>query len=210
MIKEMTYRGLRLIVDKKNVKRLSIKIKNNEIYVSVPLLITNKQIEELIDEYYEWITKKLTLKKISVSYGNPLYITGQKVELIELDATRSKIEVYDEKIFIYGPSLEARKKAFDKYCEKILLETFSGFDQFNVEIKFKNYKGKWGCCYPDKKLIYYNYHLACLPLEAIEYVYYHEMAHLKVKNHQKEFYKEVERLLPGYRKGLKMIKNYNL
>ena len=49
-----------------------------------------------------------------------------------------------------------------------------------------------------------------MPVEAIKYIFYHELAHLRISNHQKEFYTHLSQLDPGYRKGLKLSKQFML
>jgi len=47
-----------------------------------------------------------------------------------------------------------------------------------------------------------------LPLEAIEYVVVHELAHIKHKNHSKSFWNLVKEFNPDYKEAEKMLKNY--
>ena len=45
------------------------------------------------------------------------------------------------------------------------------------------------------------------PMEAIDYVVVHELAHIKYKNHQKEFYNLVESYMPDYKKRILLLKD---
>jgi len=47
-----------------------------------------------------------------------------------------------------------------------------------------------------------------LPLNVIEYIVVHELAHIKHKHHQKDFWKLVEYYLPNYKLYVKELKNY--
>ena len=38
------------------------------------------------------------------------------------------------------------------------------------------------------------------PPKVIDYVVVHEVAHLKIKNHSKSFWKQVERIMPDYKR----------
>ena len=44
------------------------------------------------------------------------------------------------------------------------------------------------------------------PPDVIDYVVVHELAHLRVNNHSKEFWKQVERIMPDYKQRLKWLK----
>lgn len=45
----------------------------------------------------------------------------------------------------------------------------------------------------------FNYELIKLPIECIEYIVVHELAHLRHLNHSKDFWKLVEEYLPNYK-----------
>lgn len=45
------------------------------------------------------------------------------------------------------------------------------------------------------------------PLEAIDYVVLHELAHIKYKNHGKQFYAFIEEYMPDFKEWEKLLKN---
>ena len=44
------------------------------------------------------------------------------------------------------------------------------------------------------------------PPEVLDYVVVHELCHRKEMNHSKTFWKEVEKVLPDYRKAVRWLK----
>ena len=66
-------------------------------------------------------------------------------------------------------------------------------------IKIGKAKSYWGCC-TGKNNIIFSYRLFNLEEEMINYVIVHELAHIKEHNHSKEFWKEVEVVIPDYKR----------
>ena len=87
----------------------------------------------------------------------------------------------------------------DKYSEKMSL--------FPNTLKFRKNKSRWGSC-SGLNNINLNIFLMKLPLEAIEYVVVHELAHIKHKNHSRRFWNLVEEFIPNYKSIEKTIKTY--
>ena len=66
----------------------------------------------------------------------------------------------------------------------------------NIEIK--NQLTLWGRC-NRKHNLKFDWKLAMLPMEIIEYIIVHELTHLKVMNHSGKFWNEMEKVMPEYR-----------
>ena len=88
------------------------------------------------------------------------------------------------------------------------LNEFAG--QMNVHfnmVRIKNVKTIWGSC-SSKKNLNFNFKLFFLPEALIDYVFVHELAHLKHMNHSKAFWSEVEKQIPDYKKRREELKRY--
>jgi len=88
------------------------------------------------------------------------------------------------------------------------LNDFAG--QMNVHfnmVRIKNVKTIWGSC-SSKKNLNFNFRLFFLPEALIDYVFVHELAHLKHMNHSKAFWSEVEKQIPDYKKRREELKRY--
>jgi predicted metal-dependent hydrolase len=62
----------------------------------------------------------------------------------------------------------------------------------------RNQKRLWGSCSRDGTLRF-NWRLVLLDRSLLEYVVVHELAHLRVRNHQREFWSVVEAALPDFK-----------
>jgi predicted metal-dependent hydrolase len=76
-------------------------------------------------------------------------------------------------------------------------------------ISFRWMKRRWGSCTSKNKLIF-NKLLKYLPEELIRYVVIHEMCHLLIKNHKKEFWLLVKKLEPRFLHSQKLLASYKI
>lgn len=60
-------------------------------------------------------------------------------------------------------------------------------------------KTKWGSCNPDKQRVWLNLDLAKKPLQALDYVILHEMAHFVSRHHDDVFVSVMDRQMPAWR-----------
>ena len=58
---------------------------------------------------------------------------------------------------------------------------------------------KWGSCNPDKRLIWMNLELSKKPLQCLDYIILHEMAHLVSRRHDDVFLAVLDQHMPGWR-----------
>lgn len=72
-------------------------------------------------------------------------------------------------------------------------------------IRFSRAKTRFGSC-SAKDSITFSLRLMDYPSEAIDYVIVHELAHIRHKNHGKEFYRFVASVLPDYRRREQLLK----
>ncbi|MEM5815085.1 MAG: M48 family metallopeptidase [Candidatus Aenigmatarchaeota archaeon] len=76
------------------------------------------------------------------------------------------------------------------------------------KILFRKMKKRWGSCNYRKKILIFNKNLEYLPEELIKHIVIHEMCHLIVRNHNKEFCALVSKLDPDFKEKRKMLAGY--
>lgn len=71
-------------------------------------------------------------------------------------------------------------------------------------VGFRKNRTRWGSC-SGKNRLNFNTRLAKMHPDFVEYVVVHELAHIRHKNHSRDFWAEVEKFLPDYKKRQKLI-----
>jgi predicted metal-dependent hydrolase len=74
-------------------------------------------------------------------------------------------------------------------------------------IRFRNMKTRWGVCNTKTRIITINTELMKYPLNCLEYVVVHELSHLRVGGHNKDFWNIVGGCLPYYKKAKLILNN---
>lgn len=74
-------------------------------------------------------------------------------------------------------------------------------------ITIRDQKTRWGSCSSSGTLSF-NYKLALLPLELVDYVVVHELCHLKQMNHSRAFWDLVAKTLPHYPMLIRQLRKH--
>lgn len=128
------------------------------------------------------------------------WIAGQYKKAVE--AAESRREYNEEEI-----------KEYKKRLRPVLEERaacFAGLMKVRYHrITVRAQKTRWGSC-SAKGNLNFNWKLALVPPEILDYVVVHELSHLIEMNHSPRFWQQVEQVLPDYKdKRLWLKKNGN-
>lgn len=72
-------------------------------------------------------------------------------------------------------------------------------------ISIRSQKSRWGSCSSTGNLNF-NWHLVMMPIEVLDYVVIHELAHRLEMNHSKQFWEEVNKVCPAYKRRKDWLK----
>lgn len=201
----------------KNIKHSYIRPKNGYILISksnkMALDFILEKVYSDFDYYYERVIEK---EEDSLSLWGKIY------QLRLISSPFFNYEIKDEEIIV-----QTNKNDYHLIKEKILTnelikhlnnnkkdisKKLKKEKYYEVPLKFKLLKSKYGSYNNNKKneYIVLNVFLATLEKEFSLYVLYHEYAHQKVKNHQKEFYNKLDSLFPQHRMYQKRLKDIRL
>jgi hypothetical protein len=99
---------------------------------------------------------------------------------------------------------EAKKKIAVRLNE---LAKRHGFTYNKISVR--SLKSRWGSC-SYKNNISLNIKLIVLPEEILDYVILHELVHTHIRNHSKDFWKALDRLVGNARALDLKLKQYNI
>lgn len=154
--------------------------------------LQNKYVINLLDKRNTILYKKSkTLKPQVFELENELRVhQGEKVPMS-----------HKEIIYVY-----LRRKA-RKYLSQRALELAICYNlEFN-RVVVKDTKSRWGSC-SNRKNINLNWKLILTEKGCLDYVIVHELAHLIHMNHSKDYWNEVEKMMPDYKVWLKKLREW--
>lgn len=121
----------------------------------------------------------------------------------------SYVERAKEKLLSYPPLDEKQKKElWNSALEHIpkRVEHYAAMmGVCPISVKITGAERRFGSC-SGKNGLCFSYRLMRYPFEAVDYVVVHELAHIRHKNHKRDFYREIERVLPDYRQRQELLK----
>lgn len=220
--------GISIAIERKNIKNMYIRVlpPNGEVKMSVPYSVSDERIFQFAKSKINWINKKV-LEMQNKEFKPVLkYKTGEKhlfwgkeytLELIPKERGK-KAFVCEDVIYLPVPkrsTIEQRQKALiEFYREEIKLaippvleNACKVVGKIPNEWKVKNMKTRWGTCNVNQKRIWLNLQLAKKPPECLEYVVFHELTHLHVSNHSKEFKNLLNKFYPNYKEVKTILNN---
>jgi len=214
--------NLNIDIKKTNRKKtVSFQIEKGIVKILVPKHLDKSRIDKLIKSKSKWIKTKLLKvdqilpyrKKDYVSGEDFLYL-GKHYRLKILKGKKYNIELTDKylKITIKSHTKDNKIKRLlkkwyfnnaDNYLSELTNELSKKTSINFRSVKVRNYKSRWGSCSSSGK-IFYNWKLIMAPTRIIQYVVFHELAHLKVHNHSPKFW----RLLKSYYPNIEDAKSW--
>lgn len=189
--------GLRRITTRKNVDQ-------NEVE---SFLEQNWQWILAQDRYYENLRKSFPEKDFVD--GEVFPVLGKTVPFYYNVAKSSfRYQISATAIHIsFNDQIMSHKKATQRFYQdagKLVLTERVEFlgdkmSLFPVKLSFRSQKTRWGSCSSNGH-ISLNWRLLGAPLEVLDYVVVHELAHLRYMDHSSVFWKLVEKYSPQYEK----------
>ena len=206
-------------VKKSRRKTLAIEVRAGKVIVRSPLFLGHGQILRFVQEKSDWINKKIQeMAKVSnQSADEAVKFLGEYLAIKDISGSEIVIDL-ENKIFYFPEAETASLKLVIKrfylqktqeLVEQILRGLSSEFDFDSSKITYKFYKSKWGSC-SGRNNLSFNGYLSSAPFEVIRYVVVHELCHLKIKNHQKEFWRKVALYDEDYKKRRKYLRENHI
>lgn len=208
-------------VEWKKIKNIHLTIypPNARIHVSAPLFMTEESVRLFLISKQAWIKQKVSQvlnqnRQTPREYvsGENHYFKGQRFRLkVIYHNAPAKVEIQGNEfinLYVREGVTEERKAEIIKewYREKLketLPELISKWEAI-IGVKankwsIKQMKTIWGSCNHRTKNILFNLELIKKPLHCIEYVVVHELLHIKIRLHNKEYISLLNKYFPNWK-----------
>ena len=188
---------------KSNCKKIKIRVVEGVVCVSAPFTVSKKIIDDFVQEQETWIKNQLD-KNTQSKENDLICLLGNEYRLHYINQRRCYVKDYDvymysDKVLIQKFLKQNAKKYIDLrlefFCEQLHIH--------DISLQYGFYKSKWGSCTPSKHKICFNVNLIFMPLEFVDAIILHELAHLYHLNHSKDFYDLLCTWMPNYKEIMK-------
>jgi predicted metal-dependent hydrolase len=202
-------------------KRKSVGIQvlpNAHVKVTIPTLYPKFLVSHILNEKEDWIRaaqQRMLAKQTAVlTEGYYLYM-GKEYQLVLRPGQKELVSVSNDTISVATPGKKFVKTYLVSWYKQEARRIIAARVKFYAKIARLEFKSvaitsaetRWGSCSSNRTLNF-NWKLVMAPLEVIDYVVTHELAHLTEMNHSKDFWETVRRMYPLYRQYRTWLKRH--
>jgi predicted metal-dependent hydrolase len=224
---EIRVSGFSVQIARKEIKNLHLGVypPNGRVRVAVPLRVGNEAVRLAVIGKLPWIKKQRArfaaqprqTEREMVS-GESHYYLGRRYRLRVVEhegpsrvvlRNRATLELQ-----MRGGSAPAdRRRVLQHWYRARLRELMPALvakweailEVQAAEVRVRTMKTKWGGCTVDARRIWLNLELAKKPIQCLEYLVMHELAHLVERHHNEKFTSLMDRHMPQWRHHRKTL-----
>ena len=213
----MKLEGIDIKIEKTDRRKtVSIFIeRDGSVRVLAPSSLNDEKIEETVrSKQYQVFTKLAKWQELNKGKVNRQFVNGQSFLYFGRNYRLSIVENQDVPLKLSKGYLTLSRKKLDKaekvfkqfYKEKaekkiaerlILIE--DKFQQKPSSIKVLELQNRWASWTP-KNGLKFHWKCAMAPVPVLDYIITHEMIHIKYPNHSQDFWNELDKKMPNYKK----------
>lgn len=220
---------IRVYIEARNNVRISIGQAN--VILRIPVGLRENAIQKHIQWAHQWLELQLDkqpkllqrFRMNSYEEGQSFHINGEVfvLHLIKEERKSITVRIKGQEIHLFLP-LDLSQVEQSKYIKRALSRFFANYYKMEVEdrirelndryfgepmesVRIKYNKSNWGSC-SAKRNINISSRLLFAPKAVQDYVFIHELTHLKELNHSSRFWKIVGEIVPDYKQKEKWLK----
>lgn len=216
-LRDMGQSSLSYRIKKSNRKTLSIYIEpSGKITVLAPGHKTDAEIESAIESKKLQIYRKIAefeeltqTQKVRELVGGESYLyLGRNYRLNFVESQDVALKIVNGYFSLRLSDKHDANEVFKDYYRKKGMMKISErikIYQQQMGVKFSSLKvmdlqNRWASYSSKTENLCFNWKCIMLPIDILDYVVVHELAHIKYANHSAEFWSEVDKIIPDYAK----------
>ncbi len=218
---QLTINDLAVDVVRKSIKNLHLGVypPRGRVRVAAPTSMSDEAVRLAVIEKLGWIKKQQARfesqprqSEREMVSGETHYFFGRGYRLRVVEHEKpGQVRIVSNSMLELavrpGTSAEQREKVMQQWFREQLKSQIGPLiDKWEpvvgveaAEWGVKRMKTKWGSCNTEARRIWLNLELAKKPLECLEFIIVHELAHLLERNHNDRFITIMDRCMPKWR-----------
>lgn len=206
----------------------------NGVVVYTPKKTPDEKIHDLLSSKTRWIYDKIQeLGEVKINVASKEFVSGEKLPYL---GRQYRLKVHREAVdqssfgFKQGrfiatvPSNWGQEKVQD-ILEESLIEWYRKHGLKKIKertayyehllgvnakaIQLRTQHKRWGTCTPEGN-IYLNWRIVMAPIRVIDYIIVHELAHLRISEHNQDFWNLVRSILPHYEEDKEWLRIHGM
>lgn len=206
----------------------------NGVVVYTPKKTPDEKIHNLLSSKTRWIYNKIQeLGEVKINVASKEFVSGEKLPYL---GRQYRLKVHREAVdqssfgFKQGrfiatvPSNWGQERVQDT-LEKNLIEWYRKHGLKKIKertayyehllgvnakaIQLRTQHKRWGTCTPEGN-IYLNWRIVMAPIRVIDYIIVHELAHLRISEHNQDFWNLVRSILPHYEEDKEWLRIHGM
>ena len=218
--------------DRKDV-RIVVDLVNG-VVIYAPEEKSDKKIHDILSSKARWIHEKTQeLDQVKIDVSPKEFVSGEKlpylgrqyrlkvhresqksatigfkqgkfIAVVPINWNQEKVQTTLEDNLITWYRKHGLKKIQERaaYYEHLL-----GVEAKSIQLKTQH--KRWGTCTPDGN-IYLNWRIVMAPVRVIDYIIVHELAHLRIPEHNQDFWNLVRSILPHYEEDKEWLRIHGM
>jgi len=215
-----------VIRSRRRKKTLSIQVeKDGTVLVRVPLRVVQADIDRFLKEKKQWLLRAIGRQQ-KQNHDRPAraFIPGEwfdylggtyPLQIGERNDPGDALTFTGREFLLRRDALGGVRVLFHLWYQKQArvhlddrVRRFSGLLGLSpAGVVVHNARSRWGSCSPEDR-VRFTWRLIMAPPEIIDYVVVHELCHMKIRDHSRDYWGLVQSVLPDYKKRRAWLKDH--
>lgn len=213
----------------KQARRMTLRISHiGEVSISIPYHATLQQARQFLRDNLPYVRSKLHTTALRRTVVTDITqdilcpVKGKWLPVRFRESRTPSIEFRSRTVLLAYPQQENpmahRREAMRFWYEMMIHKANDELPQRTIElakqvgeqlrrIAIRDQKSRWGSCSSTNRSINLNWRCVLFPDTVLDYLIYHELAHLRHANHSDAFWRLVARWCPYYEEADTWISN---
>jgi predicted metal-dependent hydrolase len=197
-------------------RRLTLRVDpTRQIRLTVPKRCSEKHMRSFLFNHTDWLQQQLRKAPLTLTLrpGVLFPLRGEQYTIAHDPNMRALARIENNTVFIGGKSehLSRRLREFlKKEARDDLTQACTRYATalgvYVKRLQLRDQRTRWGSC-NHRGVICFSWRLIFAPPYVLDYLCAHEVAHLRVMNHSRRFWKIVEEICPHAQKARQWLKS---